>query len=69
MTHKPQNSRFTLIRVRLKRKTKDVWRLGQLLLALFIALASLGAIQVRLCRLSHPGRGVLECLRPSPERR
>ncbi len=63
MTHKPANSRFTIIRVRLKRKTKDAWRLGQLLLALVIALASLGAIQVRLCRTLHPGRAVLECLR------
>ncbi len=69
MTHKPQNSRFTLIRVRIKRKAKDGWRLAQLLLALLIGLASLGAVQVRLCRVLHPGRGILECLRPSVERR
>ncbi len=61
--HKPQNSRFTVLRVRIRRKTKDGVRLAQLLAALLIALASLGAIQVRLCRVLHPGRAVLECLR------
>ncbi len=69
MTHKPQNSRYTVLKVRLRRKTKDVWHLGQILLALVIALASLAAFQVRLCRVVHPGRGVIECLRPYVERR
>jgi hypothetical protein len=69
VTHKPQNSRYTILKVRLGRKSKDAWSLVRLLLVLFLGLATVGAVQVRICRSLHPNRGLLECLRPSPEAR
>jgi len=54
------------VKVRLGRKSKDAWSLVRLLLVLFLGLATVGAVQVRICRSLHPSRGLLECLRPSP---